>query len=338
MKMIELIKPDKVVMLNSSDNFGVFEIKPLEPGYGITLGNSIRRALLSSLEGFAINYININNINHEFATIKGVLEDVTEIVLNFKQIKLKNEVSGFDTETVIADLTKHEQVTGHDIGKFSSYFKVLNNNLVICNKEKNIPLKIVYNINKGRGYVSSEDHIENVNRISNSNTPLLLNTIYIDSIYTPILNVKYNIKNCRVGNKTDFENLLLEITTDGSISPKNALNQAANILIDHFMLFSDKHVDICMKKNPDKNNYDDSVLHMRKILKTKLSDIDGLSRRTLNCLTSASIFTWRDLVSYNQSSILKMRNFGKKSLDELQHQMEIFGLSFGMDISKYDLK
>jgi DNA-directed RNA polymerase subunit alpha len=332
MDKINFIKPEKIVMIKSSNTFGLFEIKPLEPGFGITLGNAIRRVLLSSLEGYAITSLKIDGVHHEFSTIQGVLEDITEIVLNLKQVKIKNEVSGFDKEVVTADLTNYDKVTALDLGKFSSYFKALNTDLVICNKEKTIPLNISYTIEKGRGYVSAEDNVDNITNLSSS-----LGTIYIDAIYTPILNVKYNIKNCRVDNKTDFENLLLEINTDGSIHPKDALNKAAHILIEHFILFSDKNVNIDVKKNINKNKYDDNLLRMRKILKTRLSDVSGLSRRTLNCLNLANIQTWKDLVTYDQNSILKMRNFGKKSLNELQIQMKNFGIYFGMDISDFEL-
>lgn len=329
MNIFNFIKPESAIMLKSSDCFGIFELKPLEPGFGITLGNAFRRVLLSSLEGFAVNSLKIEGVQHEFSTIKGVVEDVTEIVLNFKKLRFKNNSIDVEKEIVIANFINEEQITGMDLTKFSSSFKVLNPDIIICNKDKKIPLKISFTIQKGRGYVPSEEN--------NFNNESALGTIYIDSVYTPIKNVKYNIENCRVGQKTDYESLLLEIKTDGSVNPRDALTQASKILIEHFILFSNDHIGINLNKIKNNKKYDENFLRMRHVLKTKLFKVNGLSRRTLNCLHSAKIESWSDLVSYNQSDMLKMRNFGKKSLDELQIEMNNVGIHFGMDISKYKL-
>lgn len=328
MKILNFIKPEQAVMLESTDKLGFFQIKPLEPGFGVTLGNSFRRVLLSSLEGYATTYIKIEGVEHEFSTIDGVMEDVTEIILNFKKIRFKKQTEDVDKELVIADLINLENVTAGSLEQFSSHFKVLNPNIIICNKDKLKPLNIKFNIQKGRGYVPAEENKKN---------DFLLGTIAIDSIYTPIVNVKYNIENCRVGQKTDFESLSLEIKTDGSIHPKDALTQASKILIQHFMLFSNEKITLNIEDDEENIDYDENYIRMKHILKTKLSDVEKLSRRTLNCLQSAEIETWGDLVSYDENYMLKMRNFGKKSLDELYIEMNNLGISFGMDISKYNL-
>lgn len=329
MDILNFIKPDRVIVLKSTDELGLFQIKPLEPGFGITLGNAFRRVLLSSLEGFAVTSIKIDGVKHEFSTIKGIVEDVTEIVLNFKKIRFKNQINNIEQETVIVSLTDQEQVTAGYLGKFSSAFHVLNSDLVICNKDKFVPLQITFTIEKGRGYIPAEE---------NKNENFVLGTIAIDAIYTPIKNIRYSVENCRVGQKTDFESLLLEIKTDGSIHPREALTQASKILIEHFMLCSSEHISINSKQSKKENKYDEQFLRMRQILKTKLSDIECLSKRTLNCLNSAEIETWSDLVSYDENTMLKMRNFGKKSLEELNVEMNNIGIYFGMDITKYNLE
>lgn len=329
MEILNFIKPERAVMLESTDEVGLFQIKPLEPGFGVTLGNAFRRVLLSSLEGFAVTSIKIEGVEHEFSTIKGVVEDVTEIVLNFKKIRFKNQIEDTEKETITTDFTEQDQVTAGGLGKFSSAFQVLNPDVVICNKDKSVPLQITFTIEKGRGYVPAEE---------NKDEDALLGTIAIDAIYTPVRNVRYNIENCRVGQKTDFESLLLEIKTDGSIRPRDALTQASKILIQHFVLFSNEHIALDLGEIQKDEKYDEDFLRMRQVLKTKLSDIEGLSRRTLNCLHSAEIETWADLVSYDENTMLKMRNFGRKSLDELEVEMNNVGIYFGMDLAKYNLE
>lgn len=328
MNILNFIKPEKALMIESTKEIGVFKISPLEPGFGVTLGNAFRRVLLSSLEGFAVNSIKIEGVEHEFSTIKGVVEDVTEIVLNFKKIRLKNKIKDIDKELVTVNIDDNEKITAGNLQKFLTSFEILNPDIIICNKNQNTPLQMTFNIQKGRGYVPAEE---------NKNDNSFIGTIAIDAIYTPIKNVKYNIEYCRLGQKTDFESLILEIKTDGSIHPKDALTQAARILIQHFLLFSDENISAEIEANKKEIKYDEKFLRMRQILKTKLSDIEGLSRRTLNCLNAAEIETWSDLVSYDENFMLKMRNFGKKSLDELSFEMNKAGISFGMDISKYRL-
>ncbi|XOD69132.1 MAG: DNA-directed RNA polymerase subunit alpha [Flavobacteriales bacterium AspAUS03] len=329
MEIINFIKPERAVMLDSTDDMGLFQVKPLEPGFGVTLGNALRRVILSSLEGFAITSIKIEGVEHEFSTIKGVVEDVTEIVLNFKKIRFKRQIEDTEKETITADVTDREQVTSGDLGKFSSAFQVLNPDLVICNKDKSVPLQITFTIERGRGYVPAEE---------NKKEDALMGTIAIDAIYTPIKNVRYTIENCRVGQKTDFESLLLEIKTDGSIHPKEALIEASKILIQHFVFFSDERIAISSGETERNEKYNEGFLRMRQILKTKLADMEGLSRRTLNCLQSAEIETWSDLVSYDKNAMLKVRNFGRKSLDELEVEMNNVGIYFGMDLSQYNLE
>jgi DNA-directed RNA polymerase subunit alpha len=314
-------------MIQSDERKGQFEFRPLEPGYGITVGNALRRILLSSLEGFAISSIRIEGVDHEFATIKGVVEDVTEIVLNLKQVNFKQQIDGTDNETVVISVSGQDKFTAGDIGKFTSAFQVLNPDLVICNMESSVKLEIELTITKGRGYVPAEE-----NKISG----VPFGTIFIDSIFTPIVNVNYKIENFRVEQKTDYEKLLIEITTNGSIHPKDALKEAAKILIHHFMLFSDEKITLDSETKSETEEFDETSLHMRQLLKTKLVDMD-LSVRALNCLKAADVETLGDLVSYNKNDLLKFRNFGKKSLTELDDLVEGKGLTFGMNVAKYKL-
>ncbi len=327
MAILAFQKPDKVIMLESDDKFGKFEFRPLEPGYGITIGNALRRILLSSLEGYAITTVKIEGVDHEFATIKGVIEDVTDIILNLKQIRFKNEVDDFDSEKVSISLTGQEEFTAGDINKFMTGFRVLNTDLVICRMEPDVKIQIELTINKGRGYVPS---------VENKPVEAEMGVIPIDSIFTPIKTVKYSVENYRVEQKTDYEKLIFEIATDGSILPKDALKEAAKILIYHFMLFSDEKITLDSDEKFANEEFDEEVLHMRQLLKTKLVDMD-LSVRALNCLKAADVDTLGDLVTYNRNDLLKFRNFGKKSLTELDDLLENMGLNFGMDISKYKL-
>ncbi len=314
-------------MVNSDDYFGTFEFRPLEPGYGITVGNALRRVLLNSLEGFAITSVKIEGVDHEFSTIKGVLEDVTQIILNLKQVRFKQQIGGTDKETLVVSVKGQETLTAGDIGKFTSAFQALNIDHVICNMEPSVSLQLELTIGKGRGYVPSEE-----NKISDGN----IGVIAIDSIHTPIKNVKYNIDNYRVGQKTDYEKLIFEITTDGSIHPKEALTEAAKILIHHFMLFSDERITLDTEEKSEVEDFDEDSLHMRQLLKTKLIDMD-LSVRALNCLKAADVDTLGDLVTFNKNDLLKFRNFGKKSLTELDELVENKGLTFGMNVAAYKL-
>jgi len=327
MAILAFQKPDKVIMIESDDKFGKFEFRPLEPGYGITIGNALRRILLSSLEGYAITSVKIEGVDHEFSTIKGVIEDVTDIILNLKQIRFKNEVEDFDSEKVTVSISGQEEFTAGDINEYMTGFRVLNPDLVICRMEPDVKLQFEINIGKGRGYVPASE-----NKPSESEFGL----IAIDSIYTPIKKVKYAVENFRVEQKTDYEKLIIEVTTDGSIQPKDALKEAAKILIYHLMLFSDEKITIDSDEKFANEEFDEEVLHMRQLLKTKLVDLD-LSVRALNCLKAADVDTLGDLVTYNRNDLLKFRNFGKKSLTELDDLLENMGLSFGMDISKYKL-
>lgn len=325
MAILAFQRPDKVIMVNSDDRNGVFEFRPLEPGYGITIGNSLRRILLSSLEGFAITSVRISGVDHEFSTIKGVVEDVTEIILNLKQVRFKQQIQGTDNEKVTVSVSGKSQFTAGDISKFTTAFQVLNPDLVICNMESNVRITIDVQINKGRGYVPSEE---------NKTNSAPVGTIFVDSIYTPIRNVKYAVENYRVEQKTDYEKLVLEIATDGSIHPKDALKEAAEILIHHFMLFSDEKITLETKEKTPTEELDENTLHMRQLLNTKLVDLD-LSVRALNCLKAADVETLGDLVSYNKSDLLKFRNFGKKSLTELEELVRAKNLTFGMNVAKY---
>jgi len=327
MAILAFQKPDKVIMVETDDKYGKFEFRPLEPGYGITIGNALRRILLSSLEGYAITTVKIDKVDHEFATIKGVMEDVTEIILNMKQIRFKREVEDVDNEKVSISFSGQEVFTAGDINKFMTGFRVLNPELVICRMEPAVKLQMELTINKGRGYVPGTE---------NKPIDAEFGVIPIDSIFTPIKNVKYAIENYRVEQKTDYEKLVFEITTDGSIHPKDALKEAAKILIYHFMLFSDEKITIDSDEKFANEEFDEEVLHMRQLLKTKLVDMD-LSVRALNCLKAADVETLGELVTYNRNDLLKFRNFGKKSLTELDDLLVSLSLTFGMDISKYKL-
>jgi DNA-directed RNA polymerase subunit alpha len=320
-------KPDKVIMIDSTDFEGKFEFRPLEPGYGLTVGNALRRVLLSSLEGFAITSIKIENVEHEFTSLPGIVEDVTEIILNLKQIRLKRQIDSVDNETVSVSVNSQSQIKAADLQKFISGFQILNPDLVICNMEKNVKLNFELNIEKGRGYVSAEE---------NKKLGAPLGTIFMDSVFTPIKNVKYTIEDFRVEQKTDYEKLVFDIVTDGSIDPKNALTEGAKVLIHHFMLFSDERITLEADEIAQTETYDEESLHMRQLLKTRLIDMD-LSVRALNCLKAAEVDTLGDLVSFNKSDLMKFRNFGKKSLTELEELVLIKGLNFGMDLSKYKL-
>lgn len=327
MAILAFQKPDKVLMLEADNTFGKFEFRPLEPGYGVTIGNALRRILLSSLEGYAICNIRIDGVKHEFATIPGVKEDVTNVILNLKMVRLKRVVEDTEFEKATIKVSGQDVFKAGDIGKVLNGFEVLNPELVICHMDPSTSFQIDLNINKGRGYVSADE---------NRNANDTIDTIAIDSIYTPIFNVKYTVDNYRVEQKTDYEKLTLEITTDGSIQPKDALKEAAKILIQHFMLFSDEKIALDATENEGNEEFDEEVLHMRQLLKTKLVDMD-LSVRALNCLKSAEVETLSELVVFNKTDLLKFRNFGKKSLLELEDLLANLGLSFGMDISKYKL-
>lgn len=327
MAILAFQKPDKVLMLEADNTFGKFEFRPLEPGYGVTIGNALRRILLSSLEGYAICNIRIDGVKHEFATIPGVKEDVTNVILNLKMVRLKRVVEDTEFEKATIKVSGQDVFKAGDIGKVLNGFEVLNPELVICHMDPSTSFQIDLNINKGRGYVSADE---------NRNANDTIDTIAIDSIYTPIINVKYTVDNYRVEQKTDYEKLTLEITTDGSIQPKDALKEAAKILIQHFMLFSDEKIALDATENEGNEEFDEEVLHMRQLLKTKLVDMD-LSVRALNCLKSAEVETLSELVVFNKTGLLNFRNFGKKSLLELEDLLANLGLSFGMDISKYKL-
>lgn len=327
MAILDFQKPDKVIMIQSDDFHGQFEFRPLEPGYGITVGNALRRVLLSSLEGFAITSFRIDGVEHEFSTIKGVVEDVTEIVLNLKQVRFKQQIEDTDEETVRFTVSNQTEFKAGDIGKNTSAFQVLNPDFVICSMDKGVKLDIEMTIKKGRGYRPSEE-----NQVEGA----ALGTIFIDSIFTPIKNVNYQIENYRVEQKTDFEKLIVDLKTDGSITPKDALQEAAKILIYHLMLFSDEKITLETAEATKEVEFDESSLHMRQLLKTKLTDMD-LSVRALNCLKAADIDTLGDLVSYNRNDLLKFRNFGKKSLTELEDLVNSKNLSFGMNVAKYKL-
>lgn len=327
MAILAFQKPDKVIMINSNEMEGQFEFRPLEPGYGITVGNALRRILLSSLEGYAITSVKIEGVDHEFSTIKGVIEDVTEVILNLKQVRFKKQIEVTENEKVTVTVTGKNTFTAGDIGKFTSGFQVLNPDHVICNMEPNVKLKIELTIDKGRGYVPAEE-----NKPVNGQHGV----IPIDAIFTPVKNVKFSIENYRVEQKTDYEKLIIDISTDGSIHPKEALKEAAKILIHHFMLFSDERITLDAEEKAATEEFDETSLHMRQLLKTKLVDMD-LSVRALNCLKAADVESLADLVSFNKNDLLKFRNFGKKSLTELEELVVSKGLSFGMNLAKYKL-
>ena len=327
MAILNFQKPDKVIMIESTDFKGRFEFRPLEPGFGLTVGNALRRVLLSSLEGFAITSLRVDGVEHEFSTVPGIVEDVTEIILNLKQVRFKKQIDETDRETVSISLSGQEQFTAGDLQKFISGFQVLNPDLVICNMDKSVKLNAEITIEKGRGFVPAEE---------NKKAAAPIGTIFTDSIYTPIKNVKYSIENFRVEQKTDYEKLVFDIDTDGSINPKDALTEAAKILIHHFMLFSDERITLEADEIAQTETYDEESLHMRQLLKTRLIDMD-LSVRALNCLKAAEVDTLGDLVSFNKSDLMKFRNFGKKSLTELEELVNVKGLNFGMDLVKYKL-
>jgi DNA-directed RNA polymerase subunit alpha len=327
MAILAFQKPDRVIMQKSTDFDGSFEFRPLEPGFGITIGNALRRILLSSLEGYAITSVKFSGVSHEFSTIKGVVEDVTDIILNLKQVRFKKTGDSGDSEKIFVVIKGQDAFNAGDITKFSNNFTVLNPELVVCNMNPSVTLEMEISVSKGRGYIAAEE-----NKNENAN----VGVIAIDSIYTPIKNVKYSIENYRVEQKTDYEKLIIDISTDGSIHPEEALKEAAKILIQHFMLFSDERIMLETQAKEQTNEVDEEILHMRKILKTELVDMD-LSVRALNCLKAADIRTLADLVTYDVADMLKFRNFGKKSLTEIQELVKSKGLSFGMNLSKFKL-
>jgi DNA-directed RNA polymerase subunit alpha len=327
MAILAFQKPEKVIMLESTSNFGKFEFRPLEPGFGMTIGNALRRILLSSLEGYAITTVKVAGVDHEFAAIPGVMEGMIDVILKLKQVRFVRTVDNTDFEKVSINVAGVTELTAGYISNFLSFFKVLNPDLVICRLSPGTKMQIDLTIGKGRGYVPADE-----NRPEDAEFGLLP----IDSIHTPIKNVKYSIENYRVEQKTDYEKLNLEITTDGSIHPKDALKEAAKILIQHFMLFSDEKITLNMEENGGAEEFDEDVLHMRQLLKTKLIDLD-LSVRALNCLKAAEVDTVGDLVRYNRNDLLKFRNFGKKSLTELDDLLASLNLHFGMDVSIYKL-
>lgn len=327
MAILNFQRPDKVVMLRSDAFNGEFEFRPLEPGYGITIGNSLRRILLSSLEGFAISSIRLEGVDHEFSAVKGVVEDVTEIILNLKQVRFKQQIDSVENEKVFLSVQGQTTLTAGDIGKFTNGFQVLNPDLLICNMDASVKFEMELNIIKGRGYYPAEE---------NKTEDAPFGTVFIDSIFTPIKNVQYSVENYRVEQKTDYEKLIFNITTDGSVHPKEALKESAKILIQHFMLFSDERMTLDAEVRQEVEEFDESSLHMRQLLKTKLVDMD-LSVRALNCLKAAEVETLGELVSFSKSDLLKFRNFGKKSLTELEDLVDSKNLTFGMNVAKYKL-
>lgn len=327
MAILAFQKPDKVIMLEADNFHGKFEFRPLEPGYGITIGNALRRILLSSLEGFAITAIKIEGIDHEYSTIPGVIDDVTNIILNLKQVRFKQVVEDVESEKVTINVTGTTMLKAGDIGKYFTGFEVLNTNHIICEMDSTASFQIDITVNKGRGYLPAEE---------NKSLSGELGVIPIDAIFTPIRNVKYAVDNFRVEQVTNYEKLVLDIDTDGSIHPKDALKEAAKILIHHFMLFSDEKISLEVVETETADEFDEEYLHMRQLLKTKLTDLD-LSVRALNCLKAADVETLGQLAGYHRHDLLKFRNFGKKSLAELDEKLESLNLSFGMDIAKYKI-
>ncbi|MBQ8438500.1 MAG: DNA-directed RNA polymerase subunit alpha [Alistipes sp.] len=327
MAILAFQKPEKVIMLEATASFGKFEFRPLEPGFGMTVGNALRRVLLSSLEGYAITTVKVAGVNNEFAAIPGVMEGMMDIILKLKQVRFLRTVDNQDSEKITVNVAGVTELTAGYISNYLSSFKVLNPELVICHLAPGTKMQLTITIGKGRGYVPSEE---------NAPYATELDTLPIDSIFTPIKNVKYSIEDYRVEQKTDYEKLNLEITTDGSIHPKEALKEAAKILIQHFMLFSDEKITINMDDTSENDTLDDEALRMRQLLKTKLSDQD-LSVRALNCLKAADVDTVGDLVKLNRNDLLKFRNFGKKSLTELDELLASLNLKFGMDVSLYKL-
>ncbi|MDR2423498.1 MAG: DNA-directed RNA polymerase subunit alpha [Prevotellaceae bacterium] len=327
MAILTFQKPDKVIMLDSDKSFGKFEFRPLEPGYGLTIGNALRRILLSSLEGFAITCVKITGVDHEFTTISGVMENVVEFILNLKKIRFKRKLENVDSEKVTIVITGQNELRAGLLNNFLSSFVILNTDLIICRMEPTVKLEFEITIKKGRGYVPAEE---------NKPEDSVIGVIPIDSIHTPIVNVKYDVEPWRVEQKTDYDKLLLEITTDGSIAPKEALRSAAEILIHHFMLFTDerKITEEIEAKASSTEGYDEEIMRIRQLLKNKIGDLD-LSVRALNCLKQAEIETLADLVKFQRADLLKFRNFGRKSLTELDELLDNLNLTFGMDITKY---
>jgi len=327
MAILAFQKPDKVIMNEADEFHGIFEFRPLEPGFGITIGNALRRILLSSLEGFAITSLKIDGVVHEFSTVKGVVEDVTEIVMNLKKVRFRQQIQSETSEKVNIVIGDQEVFTAGDINKFLSVFQVLNPEEVICHLDPSVKISMELTIGKGRGYVPADENVVE---------DALIGTVAIDSIHTPIKNVKYHVENFRVEQKTDYEKLVIDIITDGSIHPKDALKEAAKILIHHFMLFSDERITLETEEKSVNEEFDENTLHIRQLLKLKLTDLD-LSVRALNCLKAADVETLGELVSYNRNDLLKFRNFGKKSLTELDQLVDVKGLEFGMNVAKYKL-
>ena len=327
MAILTFQKPDRVVVVEANDFHGTFEFRPLQPGYGMTIGNALRRVLISSLEGFAITSVKISGVEHEFSTIKGVIEDVTDIVLNLKQVRIKNRIDSVSSEKVQVIIGGQEVFKAGDINKFMNSFQILNPELEICHMEPSVRLVMELTIDKGRGYVSADE-----NKTLHSG----VDVISIDSIHTPIRNVKYVVDNFRVEQKTDFEKLIFEIDTDGSIHPKEALKEAAKILIQHFLLFADEKMVLDSEEKAIEEEFDEATQKMRQLLKSKLTDMD-LSVRALNCLKAAEVETLGELVSFDKHDLLKLRNFGKKSLAELEDCVRSRGLEFGMNVAKYKL-
>jgi DNA-directed RNA polymerase subunit alpha len=327
MAILAFQKPDKVIMITADEFDGVFEFRPLEPGFGITIGNALRRILLSSLEGYAITSLRIDGVEHEFSSVKGVVEDITDVILNLKKVRFRKQIESEESEKINFTVTGKDTFTAGDIAKHLSIFQVLNPEIVICHMEPSVKLNIEISVNKGRGYVPAEE-----NKIPTAH----IGTIFMDSIHTPIKNVKFSMENFRVEQKTDYEKLILEIKTDGSIHPKDALKEAARILIHHFMLFSDEKITLDIEEKAVAEEFDENTLHIRQLLKTKLVDMD-LSVRALNCLKAADVETLGELVAFNKNDLLKFRNFGKKSLTELEDLVKTKGLEFGMNVAKYKL-
>jgi DNA-directed RNA polymerase subunit alpha len=327
MAILAFQKPDKVIMLQADEFDGTFEFRPLEPGFGITIGNALRRILLSSLEGYAITSLRIDGVEHEFSSVKGVVEDITDVILNLKKVRFRKQIESEESEKINFTVTGKDTFTAGDIAKHLSIFQILNPEIVICHMEPSVKLNIEISVNKGRGYVPAEE-----NKIPTAH----IGTIFMDSIHTPIKNVKFSMENFRVEQKTDYEKLILEIKTDGSIHPKDALKEAARILIHHFMLFSDEKITLDIEEKAVAEEFDENTLHIRQLLKTKLVDMD-LSVRALNCLKAADVETLGELVAFNKNDLLKFRNFGKKSLTELEDLVKTKSLEFGMNVAKYKL-
>ena len=327
MPILPFQKPDKAHVISTSDTIGQFEFRPLEPGFGLTVGNALRRVLLNSLEGYAFTSVRINGVEHEFSTIKGVVEDVTEMILNLKQVRFKRQIDGVEGETLKVVVSGKDAFKAGDLSAFLTNFQVLNPELVICNMDPSIKLEMEFTVEKGRGYVPAEE---------NKKVDAAIGTIFMDSIYTPMKNVSYEVENFRVEQKTDFEKLVLNIESDGSIAPVDALTEAAHILIQHFMLFTDERMITEVEVAVESEAYDEEVLEMRKLLMRPLTELE-LSVRALNCLKAAEVELVSDLVSYTKADLMKFRNFGKKSLTELEDLVVRLGLTFGMDVTKYKL-